>query len=166
MILGESPITVTRESQSLPGLRLDITFQWTSGSAYGTEAKPRLTVVLDPGNSSLPHDIKQHERIEDFLHSVYLLAGVGETRRAIDQIFDYFNALLGARPPRLDVCNGTLAAVDLQSINSTLMVAFLSITLPVKDELWARPGFFAAVKRKLVDERGEDRAARLLDKYE
>jgi hypothetical protein len=127
--------------------------------------KPRFEVVPEPSNSSLPDDIGRYVRIEEFLQTVYLLSDVGKTRTAIDQVFDYFNDLLGV-PRRVDLCNRTLASVDIEAINPTLVVAFLSITLPVKGELWARPWFFAAAKRRLVNERGEDRASRLLDKYE
>jgi hypothetical protein len=186
MTVQERSTAATYKRQPVPGRQLSLRLWWRTGeNAYGQGAKQHLEVVAavgntslvagqaetnlemvaDPGNSSLPHDIKQDKKIEDFLQSVYLLADVGDTRRAIDEIFDYFNGLLRSAG-KLNVCNGTLAAVDLESINPTLMVAFLSITLPVKGDLWARPGFFAAVRRKLIEERGEDRASRLLDKYE
>ena len=173
MILEKKPTAATTSASGpTPGLKLCVTVHWAGENAQGQEAQlscdvrpePRFKVVQARGNDSLPHDVGRRQRIEDFLHTVYLLSDVENTRMAIDQVFDYFNGLLRA-PRRLELCNGTLAAVDIEAINSTLMVAFLSITLPVKDELWARPGFFAAVKRKLVGERGEERASRLLDKY-
>ena len=68
--------------------------------------------------------------IEEFLDTVYLLNNVNETRRAIDIVFDCFNGLL--ERGNQATCNKILAKVDVRRISSTLMVAFLSITLPAK----------------------------------
>jgi hypothetical protein len=102
--------------------------------------------------------------IEEFLDTVYLLNTVNETRRAIDVVFDCFNGLL--ERGHQATCNKILARVDVAKISSTLMVAFLSITLPAKNMgLWARPAFFKRAYSALVVNRGEEKTKRLLLKY-
>jgi hypothetical protein len=85
-----------------------------------------------------------------------------DVRMAIDLLFDYFNECFRGR--RFDACKRILTNVDVGRISSTSMVAFLSISLPIK-QFHARQTFFERVYKKLVDERGKDRAERLLNKY-
>ena len=50
-------------------------------------------------------------------------------------------------------------------MTSTLMVAFLSITLPIKDRMLVRRLYFNSVMWEIADDRGVANAHELLDKY-
>jgi hypothetical protein len=97
------------------------------------------------------------------LRDIYLLSETGQDRRAIDLLFDHFNRWM--RKDKWAKCDSVLWAADIKSLSSTLMVAFLSVTLTTKGKFQARPGFFTRVKARLTQDRGPERAAKLLDKY-
>jgi hypothetical protein len=107
--------------------------------------------------------VEELKNISELLQTVYILDENSNVRTAIDVVFDYFNKQIRNR--RYEICNYVLANVDVKRLSSTLMVAFLSITLPVKRELWVRNMFFKVVHQTILNDRGKERTERLLNKY-
>ena len=103
------------------------------------------------------------DEADELLETIYSLVKLDETRRAIDVAYEYFFAHIRSHSHRN--CDRVLELADVGQLNSTLMVAFLSVTLPIKQELKGRRGFYQRVVDALTQEKGEERAAKLLEKY-
>jgi hypothetical protein len=98
-----------------------------------------------------------------FLDQVYQLSNLGKVHAAGDIIFDLIQGFLKAGS--FSACDQLLSMVDVPRLNPALMITFLATTFTARDRLRAREAYFSRVLAYLTEERGEDRAKRLLDKY-
>jgi tetratricopeptide (TPR) repeat protein len=85
----------------------------------------------------------------DWLLEVYSLVSQARREAAIDLVFERIDALL--REGRFDSCDEVLRAVDTRRLSTSLMVAFLSITLAAKDELKSRAALVDRIEARLGD---------------
>ncbi len=131
-----------RNSLHLPASQVDATFAGSFARSSSSE---------EPD-----HD----EQITLFLSTVYSLARAGESDRGIDHIFEQFEDLF--ETARFDVCDAIIERIDVGKIDATLMIGFLVATLIAKDRIRSRPDYYAAVRKKLVEQRGKEQAERLL----
>src|SRR5260221_90296 len=85
----------------------------TGGVLFAQKRTVRVEMIPDLGGSSLPKykDDERERQIENFIASVYHLKEANETRRAIDQILDYFNNLI--RKNDLSTCNEVLSRINV-----------------------------------------------------
>ena len=102
----------------------------------------------------------QEGRLEDFLEQVYILVEVADIQGATDRIFNYIDRLLC--DGQFYVCDELLKRVDIESLPTTLMRSFLTITAPAKDKLPSRKPLYEKIERKMVEVRGERATARLI----
>ena len=101
---------------------------------------------------------------DEFLREVYRLSQAGADHAAGDLIFDYAQRLMRGRD--FAACDRLLTAVEPERLRPALMISFLSTTLTAKQRLRAREDYFRRVLDALTRERGPERAAKLLDKYQ
>ena len=155
----------TGESGWEPPLNINVVEE-ENKTLQGQPPTEKLVIIFASllDNSSLPWDESEEKKIDDFLQTVYLLSETGNTRRAIDVVFETVNTLLN--DGKLAFCDKILLRADVGRLTSTLMVAFLSITLAAKGRLLARHSFYLRVRAALVADRGEARASSLLNKYQ
>jgi hypothetical protein len=113
---------------------------------------------LEPRQSAEDCDCDEETKL--FLSKIYGLSRAEETDRGIDHIFEYFEDLFEAA--RFDACDRIIQHVDLERVDATLMVSFLVITLTVKDRLPSRAWYYSHARSRLVEQRGEEQAERLL----
>lgn len=94
-----------------------------------------------------------------WLDRVYSLVASGETDDAVDLIFDFVDdRLLEGDAARVD---DLLVTTDVKRLDTTLMLAVLSITKPASDQLCNRAAFLRRVEARLRLEEPE-RMERLL----
>ena len=126
------------------------------------EGSIRFTVdYLDSGISNSSSGID--DEVNSILSEVYILVAMGKDRHAIDVVYDYFTRQFYFDLERH--CDRFLSLADVGRLNSTLMVAILSITIPAKHKLFFRAAFFNQVRDSILAARGPEKTARLLDKY-
>ena len=82
-----------------------------------------------------------------WLSRAYSLAASGSIDAAVDLVFDRFDALLATGSFRR--ADEALAAVDVKRLDTHLMVALLSITLPGRAELRRRAALVKRIEREL-----------------
>lgn len=82
-----------------------------------------------------------------WLLDVYSLEHQQEREAAIDLVFDKIDELL--REAAFDRCDEILQSVDVQRLSTSLMVAFLSITLAAKKELSSRAALVGRIEARL-----------------
>ena len=84
-----------------------------------------------------------------WLDTVYSLVARGAPDDAIDVLFDHVDDLLITGEFRR--CNDLLHAVDLARLDTDLLVALLSITLPAAPHLRDRPWLVQRVEKRLQE---------------
>jgi hypothetical protein len=94
-----------------------------------------------------------------WLDDVYSLVGRHEIDTALDVVFTRFDDLLSAGD--WDGCDSVLRAIDIQRLDTHLLVGVLSATLPAKDKLTARDKLVERTERRLRTVE-PDRVGRLL----
>jgi len=72
----------------------------------------------------------------NFLEEIYSLVAANNPNEAIDTLFTYIETLLANG--RFDACNELLKQVNINKLDTNLMIGFLAITLKAKDKLPAR----------------------------
>ena len=97
------------------------------------------------------------------LDPIYELSLAGMVHAAGDLIFDLVQGLL--KQEDFPACDRLLSMVDVTRLAPASMITFLATTLTARDRLRAREAYFSRVMARLADERGKDRAMRLLEKY-
>jgi hypothetical protein len=102
--------------------------------------------------------------LDEFLGEVYRLSQSGSVHAAGDLIFDLVLGLMRSRD--FAACDRLLMAVDPDKLRPALTITFLSTTLAARQKLRASDEFFRRVLDTLTRERGPERAARLLNKYQ
>lgn len=93
--------------------------------------------------------LKNHLSAEELLNKVYKMIEDKEeedssTDSAIDLIFEEVNKMCWVTHPTKDrtIIDNLLEKVDFDKINLTLMISFLTATIPVKHELKNRKDFY------------------------
>lgn len=94
-----------------------------------------------------------------WLEEVYALTARNRGDEAIDLLFSKVDAEL--RAARFEALSGVLQAVDVERLDSGLMVALLAITRSAKEELPHRATLLTRIEKCLA-EKMPDRAERLL----
>lgn len=84
---------------------------------------------------------------KDDLQKIYDLIDQQKPHAAVDILFRNIDTLL--RNGQFDVCDGLIKGIDLQRLDTNLIVALLSITLPAADKLPYRPSLFTACFERL-----------------
>ncbi|MFO7561391.1 MAG: hypothetical protein R6X02_02005 [Enhygromyxa sp.] len=84
-----------------------------------------------------------------WLASLYELVEQGSIDEAIDLLFDHVNDLLF--DDRADECDELLQAIDLDRLDTNLLVSLLSVTLPARAVLPSRPALVERVDRRLTE---------------
>ena len=97
--------------------------------------------------------------IPDWLYDIYALCEAGSTDTAIDVLFKNIDSM--SRNGEFEECDRLLLEIDLDKLNTSLMVALLSITLAAKNQLPQRVQVIAAIKSRL-QETDPDRVENLL----
>ena len=87
----------------------------------------------------------------DWLETIYSLVADRKVDDAIDVVLDNIDDMLLAG--EFGQCDRALSAVDLDRLDTNLMVCFMSVTLAAKRHLQNRAAFVDAVERKLEDTR-------------
>ena len=116
------------------------------------------------GDDALGSPDEKEDEVQSFLNHLDDLIQNEEPRRAIDAIFQQFNALLLAG--NFDLCDKILAKVDLERVPPLLLASFLTITAAAKDKLPYRATFYREARRRVEAQRGSDGADRLLSGLE
>jgi hypothetical protein len=101
--------------------------------------------------------------IREFLDQVYRLSGADKVHAAGDLIFDFVQPLL--KGGDFAACDRLLLMVDVSKLKPALRITFLFTTLTARRELRTREDYYSRVLKSLVDERGTERATKLLGKY-
>jgi hypothetical protein len=120
----------------------------------GAPAAPLLNADVGHGAPSSRDDISR------FLERVYQAVARGDSDGATDEVYDQVDGLLERGD--FAACDRILQLVDLDRLDSNLMVAFLVITLPVREHLRERRAFHGAVERILTTDRGKEAAEGIL----
>jgi hypothetical protein len=97
------------------------------------------------------------------LDQIYQLSLAGKVHAGGDVVFDLVQGLLRAED--FPACDQLLRMVDVTRLEPALMISFLATTFTARSMLQAREAYFSRVLARLAEERGKDRATRLLDKY-
>lgn len=146
-------------------VKAEVTIDYSPSRLLGGNVVVVYELVADDSLSTRPSHHVDTEANE-LLTLTYQLVKMGEDRRAIDAVFAFFTtAFKASAGGPYHVCDRVLELADVCRLNSTLMVAFLSITLPVKGQLISRADYYRRVRMALLHDRGPERTARLLDKY-
>jgi len=118
---------------------------------YAAEARPGMGDVVEQLQRLLPE--------EDWLSGMYERVSRGDTDGAIDLLFAQVESMLanGAFP----ACDAELRKIDLTQLDTTLVVALLTITLAGKDRLPYRVTLLDQARKRLL-ELAPDRVDRLL----
>jgi hypothetical protein len=66
---------------------------------------------------------------------------------ALDELFDSFDTLF--LDGRFDKADQRLASVAVESVSTTMLIGFLTATLPAKSKLKKRAAFFESVSKEL-----------------
>lgn len=72
--------------------------------------------------------------------------------RAVDDIFGWVDGRLRER--RFEEIDSLLESMQIEELPTVVLLAFLTITLPVHDQLINRPAFFRRVKELLIEREG------------
>lgn len=94
---------------------------------------------------------------DEFLNNLSLLA---DDSTATDFIFDHFDTLFSNG--QFKEANQDLQNINPDTINTTLLISILCITLAAKSHLPERPTLFEKIKNLLLTREG-DRTDRLLE---
>ena len=94
-----------------------------------------------------------------WLTDVYSKVDMAEPDDAIDVLFEQVDLLL--EQERFATCNALLLAIDPKRLDTSLLIAALSITLPAAEHLPNRKQFSASVEER-IRELAPERAERLL----
>lgn len=84
----------------------------------------------------------------------------GRSQMALDIVFAEFDRRLNCG--QFDECDKILSLVELDLIDPTVAIGYLTITKPAADRLPSRKGFFERVKSWMVYRLGEERTRALL----
>ena len=114
----------------------------------GVPAPPLLDADAGDGAPGVRDDV------ERFLDRVYQAVARGDTDGATDDVYDRIDGLL--ERGEFAACDRILQRIDLGQLDSNLMVAFLVITLPARQQLHERGPFYRGVQRILARERGQE----------
>ena len=94
----------------------------------------------------------------DTLHSVYKLVLEKSTDEAVDVLFKHVDELLTEE--QFEQCNAFLQEVNLQRLDTNLVVALISVTRAAKEKLPYRTAFLACAEARLI-QLAPERAERL-----
>ncbi len=131
----------------------------------GAQAPKAAPLAASEATLRFIADDKMDNQVREFLDVVYCLAASDEDA-ALSYLFQTISKALGQGEFGFRFSKRILLAIDESRLTSTLLVGFLSITFPSRAFLHAeRHVFFQSVYAKLCRERGEERTARLLNKY-
>lgn len=83
-----------------------------------------------------------------WVEEMYLLVAHRELERAVDLLFERVDDLL--LEGRMNECDAILRTIDIDQLDSNLMVSLLSITLPAASELPYRPTLVARVESSFM----------------
>jgi hypothetical protein len=95
-----------------------------------------------------------------FLDGVYQAVARGDIDGATDEVFDRIDGLL--ENGEFAACDCIFQRIDLDRLDSNLMVAFLVITLPASEHLHERGPFYREVQRNLTRDRGPEAVEQIL----
>nr|MBK7065943.1 hypothetical protein [Deltaproteobacteria bacterium] len=124
-----------------------------NGSMKGTLTLPGIF----PANDPVPAPPSEFRA---FLDEVYGLVAAGSERKALTRIFDFCDELVLAE--NFSSCSAVLKEVDLDRLEATTALGFLSITNPAKERLPDRAQYLDRVATKLSQTRTEDYVEGLL----
>jgi hypothetical protein len=96
------------------------------------------------------------------LYRVYCLCEEQKIDQALDEVFERIDGLLSAS--RFEECDRLLDQVDVNRLNSHLLVGFLTITAAARHKLTARERLYTRVAQALRRLKGEQYAAQLLSR--
>jgi hypothetical protein len=109
------------------------------------------------------HEESRMLHILEFLNKLYLLSEALEEHKASDEVFNFMDDSL--LDEDFDACNESLSQVQVEKILPSSMVSFLIVTRRAKDKLPARAEFLEKAVEALTQERGKEKAEKLLGKY-
>ena len=118
-----------------------------SGSMKGTLTLPGIVPVNAPATAP-------RSEFRAFLDEVYGLVAAGSERKALTRIFDFCDELVLAE--NFSSCSAVLKEVDLDRLEATTALGFLSITNAAKERLPDRPQYLDRVATMLSRTRTED----------
>lgn len=98
-----------------------------------------------------------------FLRSIYQLDARRNVRRALDKVFAEFDQL--HQSGKFADADKLLARANVAKLSTTLIVGFLSVTLPAKPELAERAAFWDRAAAATQTARSADEWIALLAKY-
>lgn len=84
-----------------------------------------------------------------WLYDALDLERTGRRDRALDIIYTEIDKLL--RRGEFDICNRLLELLDVNNLSPSLLIAFLTITLPAHERLPARGEFYSRVEKYFVN---------------
>jgi hypothetical protein len=80
--------------------------------------------------------------------------GDASIQSALDQLYDHFDALFHSRS--YEKVDEILQSLIVESMSTTMLIGYLTATLPAKSKLSHRAAFFRSVKRELAKRGDED----------
>ena len=137
--------------------RLEPFTQGAGGDAEYLDALARFISRVEAAGSIVPETDANERPL--WLDDVYSLVVKSKPDAAVDVLFARIDELLTRRD--FDRCDSLLRAVDLGRLDTNLMVALLSITLPASSKLKARVEVVDKIEKQLR-EKAPERAERLL----
>lgn len=150
----------SRESQNTSFVEIYKTFVSLANHMRGRISRSdstmrRLVASIKASHSDEGHSVKR------FLGNVYKSLREQEIDRTIDLVFEEFDHRLCMSD--FEWCAQVLRSVELQFLDSNLVVAFLVITLPAKANLAAsRHAFFIGARRSLLCRYSEEEVDQIL----
>jgi hypothetical protein len=109
------------------------------------------------------HNESRKLHIREFLSRLYFMSEAMEEHKASDEIFNFMDDSLLDQD--FDACNESLDQVRVDKLLPSSMVSFLMVTRRAKDKLPARAIFLEKAVDALAQERGKEKAEKLLGKY-
>jgi hypothetical protein len=100
---------------------------------------------------------EENVNAETLLTDVYRLAGAGEIDAALDLIYKTIDDMMF--DGNLDDVDEILRRADVTSVDASIVLGFLAITLPVANRLKHRSAYFAKTKTHLARSHSPDDVA-------
>lgn len=79
----------------------------------------------------------------------------------IDLIFDTIDGMFKIRD--FDTCDYLLQTLDPRSMQTVIILSYMTITLPAKSKLPNRQSFYFKAQEVIIDRRGRDTTKKLLE---
>src|SRR5690606_23764698 len=110
----------------------------SEGFDRGAELRQLISDALRKGDSSSICESVHHA--ESFLARVQAFSDRKLLDSAIDFINEYFDAMF--RQNEFSVCDAVLSAIPIYSVDTDILLAILTATLPARSRLQNRHSFF------------------------